>query len=212
MSARLRRALAGATAVTALAACPLMIGTTAQAAPLPAVVPVHAQFLPPIGAEIPSSMIAVGSKLEYGGRTYTLDFRGGIKQRIDVNPYDPFNSVRLRTVGFRVSGESEGLGSVTFEQNDVDVDAPSTLRLTQRFPPKFEERDMINFSADIEEPGGKSIVLQSKEPMVLIASLTQYPAKGDRYQLQQPVELVNPEHSDTVVARLTAFPSKRGGL
>lgn len=48
--------------------------------------------------------------------------------------------------------------------------------------------------------------------MILTAALTHYPAKGDRYQLAKPVDLVDPHHPDTVVARLTAFDSKRDGL
>ncbi|MEW1860621.1 hypothetical protein AB0399_09590 [Streptomyces sp. NPDC088194] len=219
MSSRQRPALATVAAVLALAACPMLAGASATAAP--ATAPADGAsaraggLLPPIGAEIPSSMLAINSELEVKGATYHVDFRGGIKQRVDVNPNDPLYSVRLRTVGFKVSAEIDSgkYNYVVFEQNDVDVDVRSTLTLTQQFPPRYVERDELSFSAVFEpKDGGEPLVLVTKEPMVLTASLTQYPARGDQYRLDKPVDLVDPEHPDNVEAVLKTFPSKRGGL
>ncbi|MGI5158563.1 hypothetical protein [Microbispora sp. CA-102843] len=198
----LRRALA--TGVVSLSAA-----ATAMAAAPPATAQTG---LPPIGAEIPSSMLALNSALEFHNTTYALDFRGGIKQRVEPNPDDPINSVRLRTVGFQVTGQVGSDTSVVFEQCDVDVEAASTLRLTQKFPPRYEERDVLPFCATITQQDSEPVTLTTKDPMILIATLTQYPARGDRFQLAKPVDLVNAEAPDTVVARLTAFPSIRGGL
>lgn len=214
MPPRQRPALAAVAAVLALAACPMLAGASATAATAPASTRAGV-LLPPIGAEIPSSMLAVNSELEVKGTTYHVDFRGGIKQRVDVNPNDPFNSVRLRTVGFKVSAEIDGekYSSVSFEQNDVDVDARSTLTVTQQFPPKHVERDELSFAAIFEpKGGGEPLVLETKAPMVLTADLTQYPSRGDLYRLEKPVDLVDPEHPDNVEAVLKTFPSKRGGL
>jgi hypothetical protein len=203
MLAPLRRALAAgvvslSAAATAMAAAPPAMARTG---------------LPPIGAEIPSSMLALNSTLKFHNTTYTtLDFRGGIKQRVEPNPDDPINSVRLRTVGFRVAGEVDSDTSVVFEQCDIDVEAASTLRLTQKFPPRYEERDVLPFCATITQQDSEPVTLTTKDPVILTATLTQYPARGDLFQLAKPVDLVNPDDPDTVVARLTAFPSKRGGL
>ncbi|MFI6048390.1 hypothetical protein ACIA8C_42730 [Nocardia sp. NPDC051321] len=194
------RAFVVGAACLALAASPAATGTAT------------AEPLPPIGAEIPSSMIAIDSALEYNGQTYTLDFKGGINQRVDVNPEDPANSVRLRTIGFRVAAEVPDGGTVTLEQNDVDTDPQSNLRLTQKFPPSYEERDVISISAEIELPGQKPVTVQAKAPMILTAKLTRHPARGDRYRLEKPVDLVDPDQPNTVVARLTKFDSQRGGL
>ncbi|MFE2521619.1 hypothetical protein [Streptomyces mirabilis] len=60
---------------------------------------------PPIGAEIPCSMLAINSPLKIRNSLVTVDFRGGIKHRVDANPNDPINSVRMRTVGFKISAE-----------------------------------------------------------------------------------------------------------
>ncbi|MFJ7964541.1 hypothetical protein [Streptomyces sp. NPDC096324] len=170
--------------------------------------------LPPIGAEIPCSRLAINTPVRYKGQLHSLDFRGGIKHRVDVNPNDPINSVRLRVVGHRVSADfPEGVGgSVTIEQNEIDVDAKSTLSLTQQFPPKYEHRDILSFTMIFDQPEGDPVVTVTKEPMVLIGQLTQYPPRGDLYQLEKPVELVDPEDETKVIAVIEKFPVKVGGL
>lgn len=87
-------------------------------------------------------------------------------------------------VGHRVSAEfpEGGRGSVTIEQNDIDVDAKSTLRMTQQFPPKYEHRDTLNFTMIFDPPEGEPMVTITKEPMVLIGQLTQCPPRGDLHQ------------------------------
>ncbi|MFF1354068.1 hypothetical protein [Streptomyces sp. NPDC058297] len=176
-------------------------------------------LLPPIGAEIPCSRLAINTPLRIKDALVTVDFRGGIKHRIDVNPDDPMNSVRMRTVGHKMSAElpgenGTGGGTITIEQNDVDVDAPTTLRVTQQFPPKFEFREVSTFTMTIDQPGngGGPLILTTKEPMVLIGQLTQYPPRGDLYTLQKPVELVDLDDLDKVLAVLEKFPVKVGGL
>ncbi|MEU3859631.1 hypothetical protein AB0F03_20020 [Streptomyces sp. NPDC028722] len=172
-----------------------------------------------IGAEIPCSRLAINTPLRIKDALVSVDFRGGIKHRIDVNPEDPINSVRMRTVGHRVTAELPGEdgtdgGTITIEQNDVDVDAPSILRQTQTFPPRYEFREVSTFTMTIDRPGngGEPLVLTTKEPMVLIGQLTQYPPRGDLYTLEKPVELVDPEDPDKVLAVIQKFPVKVGGL
>lgn len=178
--------------------------------------------LPPIGAEIPRSMLAINTPLRIRGKLVSVDFRGGIKQRVDVNPDDPNNSVRLRVIGFRVTAElpsdtGGNGGTITIEQNDVDVDPKSLLKMTQKSPPKYEHIDVLSFTLVIEEPEGSLVkraplVLTTKDPMVLIGSLTQFPPRGDLYQLQSPVELVDIENPDVTVVTIEKFPVKTGGL
>ncbi|WP_406055674.1 hypothetical protein OG462_07450 [Streptomyces sp. NBC_01077] len=175
--------------------------------------------LPPIGAEIPCSRLAVNTPLRIKDALVSVDFRGGIKHRVDVNPEDPINSVRMRTVGHRMTAELPGEdgtsgGVITIEQNDVDVDAPTTLRLTQKFPPKYEFREVSTFTMTIDQPGGggEPLILTTKEPMVLIGQLTQYPPRGDLYKLEKPVELVDLDDPTKVLAVIENFPVKVGGL
>ncbi|MFI1767559.1 hypothetical protein ACH41H_36690 [Streptomyces sp. NPDC020800] len=175
--------------------------------------------LPPIGAEIPCSRLAINTPLRIKDALVSVDFRGGIKHRVDVNPNDPINSVRMRTIGHKVTAELPGEdgkdgGTITIEQNDVDVDSPSILRLTQQFPPKYEFREVSTFSMTIDQPGNGDgpLVLITKEPMVLVGQLTQYPPRGDLYRLEKPVELVDPEDATKVLAVIEKFPVKVGGL
>jgi hypothetical protein len=167
--------------------------------------------LPPIGAEIPCSMLALDAEFEYEGDTFVADFRGGIKQRVDVNPADLTNSVRLRVVGFRMLGETHGL-KVVLEQDDVDVEAHSILRVTQQSPLRFEQRDVLTFTAAFEKAEGDRVVLTTTKPMVMIGETTQYPPKADLFQLEAPVDLVMPDDPETAVGRITVFSYKNGGL
>lgn len=100
------------------------------------------------------------------------------------------------------------------EQNDVDVESPSTLRLTQAFPPKYEHREVTTFTMVIEQPGDGSEpqILTTRNPMVLIGQLTQFPPRGDLYTLEKPVELIDLEDPAKVVAVIEKFPVKVGGL
>lgn len=187
--------------------------------------------LPPIGAEIPCSCLAINTPLQIRTALVSVDFRGGIRVRVDVDPNDPINSVRLRVVGHRVSAElpgaqsSQGGGSITIEQNDVDVDPKSLLRLTQRFPPKFEQIMVLSFTMVIDQPqqmlrlaGIRSskayepLILTTKDPARLVGQLTQFPPRGDLYRLQNPVDLVDLENPDVTVATIQKFPVKVGGL
>jgi hypothetical protein len=219
------KGVVAAAALGGIATTSFLHTTAASAAPYPS-------GLPPIGAEIQCSMLAINTPLQIRTSMVTVDFRGGIKVRVDVNPDDPHNSVRLQVVGFRMSAElpspdgaRAGGGSITIEQNDVDVDPKSLLRLTQRFPPKYEQIMVLSFTMVIEQPEAllqragirspkayEPLILTTKDPAKLIGSLTQFPPKGDLYQLQNPVDLINLENPDTVVATIQMFPVKVGGL
>ncbi|MEU1519435.1 hypothetical protein ABZ490_46200 [Streptomyces sp. NPDC005811] len=175
--------------------------------------------LPPIGAEIPCSALAINTPLQIRNKLVSVDFRGGWKHRVDVNPDDPINSVRLRLVGLRLTAEllydDEGAqgGSITIEQSDVDFDPASVLRLTQQFPPKYEcTLVMSPCTMTIDPPDGEPLVLSTKDTFTLISQLTQYPPRGDLFQLQKPVDFVDPDKPDTVVATIQKFPVKSGGL
>ena len=62
-------------------------------------------LLPKIGVEIPCSCLALNTPMTIGTSLFTLDFKGGIKIRVEVNPNEPLNSVRLRVVGHKISAE-----------------------------------------------------------------------------------------------------------
>ncbi|MFD2467414.1 twin-arginine translocation signal domain-containing protein [Amycolatopsis silviterrae] len=218
-------AAAAAMGVGGVAAGGLLGGQQAHALP-------QQTGLPPIGAEIPCSCLAINTPLQIRTSLVSVDFRGGIKVRVDVNPDDPVNSVRLRVVGHRVSAElpggdgaDQGGGTITIEQNDIDVDAKSLLKLTQRFPPRYEQIMVLSFTMTIDQPDGllrragiqsrkayEPLVLTTKDPALLVGKLTQFPPRGDLYQLQNPVDLILPDDPDTTIATIQKFPVKVGGL
>src|SRR5438094_10317009 len=76
-------AAAAALGVGGVAADGLLGGPAAQALP--------AQTgLPPIGAEIPCSCLAINTPLRIRTALVSVDFRGGIRVRVDVHPDDPY--------------------------------------------------------------------------------------------------------------------------
>ncbi|MEU1408378.1 hypothetical protein ABZ471_39820 [Streptomyces sp. NPDC005728] len=176
--------------------------------------------LPPIGAEIPCSALAINTPLQIRNKLVSVDFRGGWKHRVDVNPDDPINSVRLRLIGFRMTAELPALdeggaegGTITIEQNDVDVDPASLLRLMQQFPPRYEcTLVMSPCTMVIDQPGSEPLTLSTKDTFTLTTQLTQYPPRGDLFQLKKPVDFVAPDKPDIVVATIQKFPVKAGGL
>jgi hypothetical protein len=86
------------------------------------------------------------------------------------------------------------------------------LRKVQEFPPRFEHVIIAGFIMTIVQGGGEPLVLTPKDPAQLIGKLTQYPPRGDLYQLQNPVDLVFPDDPDTVIATIQKFPAQIGGL
>ncbi|MFJ8474033.1 hypothetical protein [Kitasatospora sp. NPDC094011] len=175
--------------------------------------------LPPIGAEIPCSSLAINTPLKIGTMLVTVDFRGGMKHRVDVNPNDPMNSVIMRLIGLRYTADLPGKdggadgGTVTIEQSDIDAEPKGRLRLTQQFPPKYENLiDLSTCTMTIDRTDGEPLVLVPKGEATLIGQLTQYPPKGDLYQLKARVEFVDPAKPDDVAAVLEKLPAKVGGL
>ncbi|XVS62170.1 hypothetical protein ACQPYE_28400 [Actinosynnema sp. CA-299493] len=187
-------------------------------------------LLPKIGVEIPCSCLALNTPMTIGTSLFTLDFKGGIKIRVEVNPNEPLNSVRLRVVGHKISAElpaddsAGGPATVTIEQNDIDIDAKSVLRLIGKFPPKFEQLMVLSFTMTIDNPGAvlrsagirttvpsEPLVLSTKNPVQLTSKLTKFPPRGDMYKLTSPMELVLPDNPDTTIVKIDSFPIKVGG-
>ncbi|MFB9689501.1 hypothetical protein [Amycolatopsis plumensis] len=178
--------------------------------------------LPPIGQEIELTGDAPDTPLQIRDSAESVHFTGGLRVKVEADPDDPLTSRRLQVSGMRFTGNladggGDGRarqgGTITIEQNDVDVDAKSLLKLTQKFPPRYEQIMVLNFTMTIDQPDrAEPLVLTTKDPAKLIGQLTQFPPSGDIYQLQNPVDLVLPDNPDDTVATLQQFPVKVGGL
>ncbi|MFK4119261.1 hypothetical protein [Streptomyces longwoodensis] len=169
--------------------------------------------LPPIGSEIPRSMLAMGATLEIGGATVQVDLRGGIKERVDVNPDAPHDSVTLRPVSFQVTGELPDGRTVTLAQADADTGSAGALRISRHLPLTYELLDVVPVTLTLSGPDGEDVVASAVDPLVLVTEdVTQFPTQGDLSSLEAPVAFAVTDASSTVVARLVTFPVKSGGI
>ncbi|WP_224366923.1 hypothetical protein [Hyalangium versicolor] len=167
-------------------------------------------LIPPIGLEIPMSMYAVNVPLQVNVLgLVTLDFKGGIKVRVEANLGAGLGGVKLKVIGFEVSADSPVLGKVTLSQADVDTTPLSLLELVGNLPPKFRQTLFLDFVTTIEKPpgGGPPLQLSQKKTARLVNdNLTVFPPQGSVYQLQEPVELAPIGAPTQVVAQLLQFP------
>lgn len=157
------------------------------------------------------SALAVDTPLQICDEAVSVDFRGGLKVRVDVNPEDPDNSVTLRMVSYKWEAQlpDSGGGSITIEQGDVDIDPQSRLRINQEN--EYEHLCALLFTMTIDRPGTEPLILNAKSPATLIAKVSQYPPKAEVHTLQKPVDFSTEDDPDTVVTILE-FPLKMGGL
>jgi hypothetical protein len=171
--------------------------------------------LPPIGAKTPMSVLSINTPLTIRDELVSVDIHGRLDQRVDVDPEDPYNSVRLRVTGFRVSGNphvwGDQGGSITIEI-DVDADPKSKLRSIKDFPPLYENRYVLPFAMTIDRPDTEQLVLMAKSPAIVSGRITQFPPRGDLYELETPVDFAAPDDPDTTVVTIHKFPVKLGGL
>lgn len=167
-------------------------------------------LLPPIGLEIPCSMYAVNVPLKVDVLgVLTLDFKGGIKVRVEANLGAGLGGVKLKVIGFEMRAESPVLGMVTMSQADIDVTPLSLLEVIGHMPPSFKQTMLLDVNFTIEKPpgGGPPMVLSNtKTAQLMNDRLTVFPPQGAVYQLQQPVDLAPVGNPGTVVAQLLQFP------
>lgn len=166
-------------------------------------------LLPPIGLEIPCSCYAVNVPLRVDVLGIVrLDFKGGIKVRVEENIAGGLGGVKLKVIGHEVSAYSPVLGKVTISQADIDTTPLSLLELTSNLPPTFRQTMFLDFTVTIEKPPGGSgpLVLSNTKTAVLLNNLTVFPPQGAVYQLQEPVDLAPVGAPNQVVAQLQQFP------
>lgn len=167
-------------------------------------------FLPPIGLEIPCSCYAVNVPLQVNVLgLVTLDFKGGIRVRVEANLGGGLGGVKLKVIGHEVSADSPVLGKVTISQADIDVTPLSLLEVIGNMPPKFRQTMFLDFTVTVEKPpgGGPPMQLSNTKTATLINdNLTVFPPQGSVYQLQQPVDLAPVGAPGQVVAQLLQFP------
>ncbi|MFF1546578.1 hypothetical protein [Streptomyces sp. NPDC058291] len=167
-------------------------------------------LLPPVGLEIPCSGYAVNVPLKADAIGMAqLDFRGGIKVRIEANINGGLGGVKMRIIGEEYSADHPTLGKVTLSQSDTDTTPLSLLELVKNMPPTFKNTLFHDFTLTIEAfPGatGPTVLSNTKTMTTGNDRLTVFPPQGAVYQLQQPVDFAPVGDPGTVVAQLMAFP------
>ncbi|MEJ2857138.1 MULTISPECIES: hypothetical protein [unclassified Saccharothrix] len=189
------------TTLAAVATAVLLVTAASQAPATP---------LPPIGQEFEVPLRIVGLAVVQDGVQRTYDATGTWKVRVEANPEAPLTSVLLDTNGFTLTGRSTGgpdIRTITIRQTGADL--RSVLRLTQAFPPKYEQL-MVQSFATVFDQAASPINLVTKEPARLLATLTQFPPTGELFKLQNPVALVDPANPAATLATIPTLPLKVG--
>lgn len=225
-----RAAASGALGIAGLVALmPTMAHATAPSRPAVRALAAAGE-LPPVG-ERDTEPLASDFVFTIGGQTCRAHVTGSVEDDITgqdaAHGTDTVTEKDLRLRGTDTCGNPDGQtradspGSITIEQNDLDVDGTSLLRLTQNFPPKYEQVMVLSFTMVIDQPEGAAsragrayepLVLTTKDPAKLVGTLTQFPPRGDIYQLQNPVDLIDLDDPGVTVATIQKFPVKVGGL
>jgi hypothetical protein len=166
-------------------------------------------YLPPVGLEVPMACHAADVPIRFDALgVVRLDFKGGIRLRVEEDITSGLGGVRLRVIGFEVSADSPVLGRVTFSQGDIDTTPLSLLEVIGNSP-VFRQTTFLDYTATVEKPpagDGPLVLSNTKTATLTSARLTNFPPQGDVYQLQEPVDLAPIGSPDQVVATLMQFP------
>ncbi|MET9428711.1 MULTISPECIES: hypothetical protein [unclassified Streptomyces] len=180
-----------------------------------------ATILPSVGAEIPCSCYAANVPLKVRTALVNVEFKGGIKVRVEAHPdQPPHKAVVLKVIGHKVEADHPQLGKITIEQENMEATPDSLLNIVQHFPPKLSAVMFLSFTLTIERPPGEGgneaapqrpLKLRTKDPAKLLSpELSKFPPDGDFYRLERPIQLVHPDTGQTV-ATIDKFPVRVGG-
>lgn len=219
----LRRAVVGAAGVVALTvtpAVPAALATTPAA-------PQEAESSPTRGIE-ELSLTSSGMELQLGDKNFVIPLTGSVIMEGDP-PLTPgqTTSIDIRNLKAhsispedgsprRATPAQQDLGKVRVEQNTSPA---SSLTMTQQFPPRFEQIVFLDLNISIENPpeglrervaprGARQepLVLTTKNPIELNGQLKNFPPRGAKYELREPVELVPENDQSTTIARALGLP------
>ncbi|WP_157405399.1 hypothetical protein [Actinopolyspora halophila] len=115
------------------------------------------------------------------------------------------------------SSPRQDLGEVRVEQSSTPK---SSLAMTQKFPPRFEQTVLLDLRISIENPpeglreqvaprGARQepLVLTTKNLAELVGQLNSFPPRGAQYELQEPVEL-DTENDQRTLGRVLGIPAE----
>lgn len=174
--------------------------------------------LPAVGETFDLALATEGIELTINdAKRVTTPLKGSVTFTIEESHDPTGQSVLATPSGFKLSGQVEQSGGgITIEQDSVN--ANSLLKLTQQYPPKYEQIMALNFTVVIDLPQesaaeqSEPLVLTTKNPSRFVGNPTQFPPQGDVYKLQNPIDLVVPDDPDQDIGTIDKFPLKIGSL
>lgn len=178
--------------------------------------------LPAVGVEIPCSCYAVNVPLQINTGIVNLDFKGGIRVRVETSSSD---GLRLSIVGHQVTGTIPNQLSVTIQQADTELTPLSVLYIPQSSSAQSRSKlgasqalaanpqmlMYLDFTLTVtwlDGSGKPPLTVSTLQPAQLLATnVTQFPPANLTYNLQAPVPLGAPG-SDPANApvKLLGFP------
>ncbi|NYH80302.1 hypothetical protein FHR84_003651 [Actinopolyspora biskrensis] len=213
-----RRAVAGAAGVVALIVTPAMPAALATA---PAA-PQAGESSSTKGIE-ELAFTSSGMDFDLGNQNFVIPLTGSVVME-GTPPVVPgtTTSIEVRnltahsTSSAHHSSPRQDLGEVSVEQSSTPK---SSLTMTQKFPPRFEQTMSLDLRISIENPpeglreqvgprGAQQgpLVLTTKNPAKLVGRLDQFPPRGAQYQLEDDsVELVT-ENDQRTLGRVLGVP------
>jgi hypothetical protein len=213
------RWLAVAAPVAGLVIASLAVQPAATATTVP---PRSVTPLPAAGQETTLGLVATDVPIQVGGSTVTATFTGGLKVEAEHNPIDSTDrSMALRVVSFDMQADTAELGKVQLTKSDVETAPAGLVEMARDYPTTLRNTLVVDFTltadrmpstpspgSSVQQPAPAGpITLTTREPAVLLSdSLSQFPPRGDTYQLEKPVELVLSGNPAAVSATIQQFP------
>jgi hypothetical protein len=178
------------------------------------------------GASFKISLSAEELTFTCGTKTHSISLKGSASLEAGMpSPARPL-SLPMKVTAAELSGTSSAFGEVTASLDGTPIGELVKQSAAMPFPARHVLPLKLNITFERASCGGgadhfargsswrafEPLVLTTKDPAQLIGSLTQFPPKGDLYQLQNPVDLIDLENPDMAVATIQKFPVKVGGL
>ncbi len=91
---------------------------------------------------------------KFAGRSKTLTETGDVGDDFDnITSSLTVSSPEKEAIVKVGDGHKDGKGAaITIEQNDVDINAGPLLRVSQKFPPRYEQIMVLSFTMVIDQP------------------------------------------------------------
>lgn len=163
----------------------------------------------PIGLEIPCSGYAVAAPVKVPTLgTVNLDFRGGIKVRVEADMPGGLGGRKLKVIGAEWRADHPVLGEVVITQRISDAPL-STLEVTGANPPQERNVIFLDLTMTIEKwpGGGPTRSLYNPKSFTLHKdALNGFPPQGEVYQLREPVDFMLEGTTTGAVVQFLAFP------